>query len=64
MKLKFNSALHALHSALRTETIAMFGDARLVKQLDGKIELLGGSPADRAAALEWCSLFLHEAVVA
>ena len=43
------------------ETIAVFGDARLVKKLDGKIELIGGSRGDRAAAREWCSLFLHEA---
>jgi len=43
------------------ETLALFGDARLVKKLDGKIELLGGSRADRAEAAEWCSLFLHEA---
>lgn len=46
------------------ELIAGFGDARLVKKLSGKFELLGGSDADRTAAKEWCSLFLHEAVVA
>ena len=46
------------------ETLATFGSARLVKHLSGKIELLGGSPADRAEAREWCSLFMHEAVVA
>lgn len=46
------------------ETIAVFGDARLVKKLDGKLELRGGSPGDRSAAKEWCSLFLHEAAVA
>ena len=45
------------------ETLAQFGDARLVKYLDGKIKLLGGSPDDRAAAREWCSLFLHEAIL-
>ncbi len=46
------------------ETIAVFGDARLVKKLSGKIELHGGSPDDRHAAREWCSMFLHEAAVA
>ena len=46
------------------ETIAVFGAARLVKQLDGKIQLLGGTPEDRRAAREWCSMFLHEAAVA
>ncbi|MEI2722599.1 MAG: hypothetical protein V9H26_03340 [Verrucomicrobiota bacterium] len=44
------------------ELIASFGDARLVRHLSGKFELLGGSEADRADAKEWCSLFLHEAV--
>lgn len=45
------------------ETLATFGTARLVKYLDGKIKLRGGSPDDRAAAREWCSLFLHEAIL-
>jgi hypothetical protein len=45
------------------ETLARFGEARLVRQLSGRIELLGGSPGDRAAAREWCSLFMHEAVI-
>ncbi len=45
------------------ELIAGFGEARLVKCLDGRIKLLGGSPEDRAAAREWCSLFLHEAIL-
>lgn len=42
--------------------IAMFGDARLFKKLNGKFELRGGTDADRVEAKEWCSLFLHEAV--
>ncbi len=46
------------------ETLAVFGDARLVKHLDGKFKLSGGSPDDRRAAREWCSLFLHEAAFA
>jgi len=44
------------------ETIAVFGGARLVKTLDGKLELRGGMDADRIEAKQWCSLFLHEAV--
>ena len=43
------------------ELIASFGDARLVKKLNGKIELTGGTETDRAAAREWCSRFLHDA---
>ena len=46
------------------ETMATFGNARLVKKLNGRFELRGGSPDDRRAAREWCSLFLHEAVIA
>ena len=45
------------------EFIAGFGEARLVKTLDAKFELRGGSREDRLAAREWVSLFLHEAVV-
>ncbi len=45
------------------EVIAYFGQARLVKKLDGKLELVDGSSDDRIAAREWISLFLHEAVV-
>jgi hypothetical protein len=45
------------------ELIAGFGQARLVKTLDCKYELRGGSHEDRLAAREWISLFMHEAVV-
>ncbi len=46
----------------RGETIATFGEARIVKKLNGWIEVRGGSLEDRRAARDWCSLFLHEAV--
>jgi len=42
--------------------IVLFGNGRLVKRLNGKFQLLGGSGADRAEAKESCSLFVHEAV--
>jgi hypothetical protein len=45
------------------EVVALFGDAQLIKTLDCKFELHGGSREDRLAAREWISLFLHEAVV-
>lgn len=45
------------------ELIAGFGQARLVKTLDCKYELRGGSHEDRLAAREWISLFFHDAVV-
>ncbi len=45
------------------EVVAGWGEARLIKYLDGKLELRGGSRDDRIAAKEWISLFWHEAVV-
>lgn len=45
------------------ELIASFGQARLLRRLNGRYELRGGTPADIADAKEWCSLFLHESVV-
>ena len=63
MKNRLYSAFSFLNSAFSPVTLASIGEARLVKHLSGKIELLGGSPDDRRAAKEWCSLFLHEAVI-
>lgn len=45
------------------EIIAYFGQARLVRRLDAKFEIRGGSREDHSAAKEWISLFLHEAVL-
>lgn len=45
------------------EVIASFGQAHLVKYLDGKYELRGDSKEDRLAAKEWISLFCHDVVV-
>lgn len=45
-----------------SELIATFGQAKLVKQKNGRFELRGGLPDDRFEAHEWASLFLHEAV--
>jgi len=44
------------------ETVAVFGRARLIRRIDGRHELIGGSWADHFAAREWCSLFQHELV--
>ncbi len=43
------------------EVVASWGQAQLIKYLDGKLELRGGSDEDRAAAEEWMSLFWREA---
>jgi hypothetical protein len=48
----------------RGEIIASWGDAELVRRLDGRYELRGGTAEDRQAAREWVSLFLHEAAIA
>ncbi len=45
------------------ELVAFFGQAKLVRRLDSRFELRGGSKEDRITAREWISLFLHEAVV-
>jgi hypothetical protein len=45
------------------ELIASWGEARLIKYLDGKLVLKGGSKEDRMEAREWISLFLNDAVV-
>ena len=45
------------------EVVVIFGNAQLIRHNDGKMELRGGSKADRGDAKEWISLFMHEAVV-
>jgi hypothetical protein len=45
------------------EVTASWGEARLIKYLDGKLELKGGSKEDRIEAREWISMFLNDAVV-
>jgi len=58
MKLKFFSLFKDAG-----EVVAGWGQAQLIRYLDGKVELKGGSKEDRLAAQEWISLFWHEAVV-
>jgi hypothetical protein len=47
----------------RVRIVATFGDAQLVRHNNARYELRGGSPAEHADAIEWVSLFLHEAAV-
>ena len=42
--------------------IRQFGQAKLIKLVNGQHELIGGTEADRAAAFEWASLVAHEVV--
>ena len=45
------------------EVMASWGEARLIKYVDGKLVLNVGSKEDRIAAREWISMFLNDAVV-
>jgi hypothetical protein len=43
--------------------VAVFGEAKLVRRLDGKAGLRGGTVQDRVAAKQWITRFWHEAVL-
>ena len=45
------------------EVVAVFGQAKLVRRLDGKTELRGGTDQERVAAKEWTALFWREVVL-
>jgi hypothetical protein len=45
------------------EVIASRGAAMLIKTLDGKYALVGGSKEDLVGAREWISLFLPSVVI-
>jgi hypothetical protein len=42
------------------EVLASWGDAKLIKYVNGKVELRGGSKEDQIAASEWISMFFPE----
>jgi hypothetical protein len=44
------------------QIVAAFGTSRLVRNQNGRHELVGVTADDYAAAHEWCSLFTHEVV--
>ncbi len=46
----------------RLEVLAGFGEARLVRTLDGKYEMRGGSEGGRKAAAEWIWLFCPDLI--
>ncbi len=45
----------------KERVIARFGDAILITNEYGRLELRGGTKTDVAEAIEWISLFMHEA---
>ena len=48
----------------KPEVIAGFGTAELVRHLDGRFELRGGSAEDHRAAREWVEQFYRKALYA
>ncbi len=42
----------------RAEIVAIFGDAQIVKHLDGRLEICGGSDQDKFHAHDWMKKFL------
>jgi hypothetical protein len=47
----------------KVRIVATFGDSQLVRRPNGRYDLCGGSVADDTDAMEWISIFHHEAVV-
>ena len=41
------------------EVVAYFGEARLVRRLDCRFELRGGTDEDRSEARKWMSMFMR-----
>ena len=46
-----------LQKRMEPVSIASFGDAQIVKHLDGKVEIRGGTEKDRADAHAWMKQF-------
>ena len=44
----------------RTELVALFGEAKIVRHLDGTLDIGGGSEEDHRQAQEWAQMFLGD----
>jgi hypothetical protein len=55
---------HRMPESLRQrhEVVATFGQAQMIRTLDGKCQLKGGTDVDRQKAKEWMVSFLPEAL--
>ena len=51
---------YSQNEGAESEVIASFGGAQLVKHLNGKVELRGGSIEDQRAARDWAEKFMPE----
>ncbi len=49
-----------LAKANEGQVIGIFGEARLIRHLDGRLDLVGGSAADREEAKAWTARFLPQ----
>jgi hypothetical protein len=47
----------------KVRIVTTLGDTQLVRHVNSRYELRGGSVADHTDAMEWISIFRHEAVV-
>ena len=54
--------VNGLNESRYWNLVARFGRAKLLSRADGRVELRGGTEADRTEAKEWISLFMHDAV--
>jgi hypothetical protein len=63
MKMRIRRTRNFIFQFNNFEVIASWGGAKLVKYLDGRVELKGGSKEDQMEAKEWISMFMHEVVV-
>jgi hypothetical protein len=52
----------AFPTDMELEVLAVFGRSRVVRLRNGRMEIRGGEPDERAEAREWASLFCHEAL--
>ena len=47
----------------RSHTVMLFGQAKLTQTAEGKLELKGATKDEKIEAIEYVSLFMHEAVL-
>ena len=54
---------HADITTDRTHTVMLFGQAKLVQTAEGKLQLKGATKDEKTEAIEYVSLFMHDAVL-
>jgi hypothetical protein len=46
----------------KVRLVTTFGESQLVRHINGRYELIGGTADDHAEAREWCSIFAQDVV--